>query len=239
MSVITLQDIIPPPRHDDIPWTKLILQEAGASTGPWVTIETLTLAPLDADPANPNARGITSENATLDEGWYRVFFEDADADQSTPTNPVQNKDEAFPTFTPSIGSVGALLHARTKDTNGNELGTFTSETRPTNTQVAQIIGTAVHNVGTALKGTIPAEWLPEAAEIAALKAAMLVELSFFPEQIRTGRSPYTEYKDLYDQKIQLIQEALLVAEPDPGQPSQGEPQWFFHPDRVPIGGVRW
>lgn len=239
MTVVTLQDIIPPPRHDNLPWTHIILQESAAETGPWSDIETFALAPVDTNPASPQARSITTENATLTEGWYRVFFRDADLDVSTPTFPVHNADEEFPLFSPSIQRVASLLHARTKNSSGVEIGTFDNNTRPTAVQVANIIGIAVHNVGSAFKGIVPAEWIPEATEIAALKSAMLIELSFFPEQVRTGRSPYAEYKDLYDQKIELMQNALLVVEPDPDTPSVGEPRWYFHPDRVPVGGIRW
>lgn len=34
-------------------------------------------------------------------------------------------------ITPSVANVAALLRARTKDVNGDEIGTFNDDTRPT------------------------------------------------------------------------------------------------------------
>ena len=39
---------------------------------------------------------------------------------------------------PSVADVGALLRVRTKDINGEEVGTFNDDTRPTSAQVIYI-----------------------------------------------------------------------------------------------------
>jgi hypothetical protein len=47
---------------------------------------------------------------------------------------------AFPIdIAPSVADVAALLRARTKDVNGEEIGTFNDDTRPTSAQVLTLI----------------------------------------------------------------------------------------------------
>jgi hypothetical protein len=103
-------------------------------------------------------------------------------------------------WAPSVADVGAVLRARTKDTNGNELGTFTDDTRPTEDQTGELIDTAVADIESEI-GTVPDELQDAARRAAAIGAALLVELSFFPEQITTGRSPYDQLKELYDARF--------------------------------------
>jgi hypothetical protein len=40
-----------------------------------------------------------------------------------------------------------------------------------------------------------------ARRVAAIGTALLVELSYFPEQTATGRSPYDQLKELYDARF--------------------------------------
>jgi hypothetical protein len=44
--------------------------------------------------------------------------------------------------------------------------------------------------------------------MAALYTAMLVELSYFPNQIGSDRSPYEKYKELYDEGMEALTEAI-------------------------------
>jgi hypothetical protein len=94
---------------------------------------------------------------------------------------------------PTVDEVGALLTARTVDRGGNELGTFTDETRPTSTQVEELIDMAVADIGSRVGGTIPETYWPEARRIAGLQAAALVESSFFPREIDSDTSAYRQY----------------------------------------------
>lgn len=71
----------PGARYDDKPWTQVRIDEAAASAGPWTTIDTLALDPIDLDPTAPSLREFTTEEGTLADGWYRVVFLDADGDQ--------------------------------------------------------------------------------------------------------------------------------------------------------------
>jgi hypothetical protein len=105
-----------------------------------------------------------------------------------------------PDWAPSPSDVGAVLRSRTKDTNGNELGTFTSDTRPTDGQVNELIETAVADLSSDV-GTVPDKLQDAARRLAAIGVAMLVELSFFPDQITNGRSPYAQLEALYEKRF--------------------------------------
>jgi hypothetical protein len=106
-------------------------------------------------------------------------------------------------WAPSAADVGAVLRARTKDTNGNELGTFNDDTRPTEDQVGELIDTAVSDIESEI-GTVPDQLQDAARRVAAIGTALLVELSFFPEQITNNRSPYDQLKELYDTRFSRL-----------------------------------
>ena len=81
--VVTLEDYRPSPRYDGEPWTDARIEEAPASTGPWVTLETQALTPVDADPSDPVYRNFTTELASdTPELWYRIVWVDAHASTS-------------------------------------------------------------------------------------------------------------------------------------------------------------
>ena len=116
-------------------------------------------------------------------------------------------------FRPTVADVAALLRARTKDVNGNEVGTFNDDTRPTSAQAANIIETACGEVQTVM-GVGPPAYLAEAAQaLSALRAAMLIELSYFPEQVRSDRSAYPEYASMYDSQSAALVSAASGAAP--------------------------
>lgn len=75
--VVTLQGLSPLPRYDSLPWTQAKIEESASNVGPWSVIDTITLLPVDADPAHPTVRNLTTPNAVLPGGWYRVSFTDA------------------------------------------------------------------------------------------------------------------------------------------------------------------
>jgi hypothetical protein len=94
-----------------------------------------------------------------------------------------------------------LLHARTVDDNGRELGTFTAATRPTDTQVTDLINQAADDVADAIGSDIPVDLYENAGNVAALGTAMLVEVSYYPEQVAAGRSPFAAYQSMYKDKL--------------------------------------
>jgi hypothetical protein len=105
-------------------------------------------------------------------------------------------------WAPSIADVGGLLRIRTRDRSGNLIGTFTDATQPSGDQVQSIINSVVGE----LQGTFgesPVDALVPTAKLAATyKAAMLVELSYFGDQITAGRSPFAQLQALYTDAFQ-------------------------------------
>lgn len=111
--------------------------------------------------------------------------------------------ETFP-WLPTADDVAALLRARTKDSTGRELGTWSDDTRPSTTEVESIIVLASRQtIGTTYDGG-PCDALVAAATC--YRAACIVELSYFPEQVRSDRSPYDELKQLLDETIVSLRE---------------------------------
>jgi len=91
-QVISFVHYTPAPRYDGVAWTAAEIQEATAALGAtWTTIDTHTLSPVDADPAHPQARDFTTDDASDTLGlWYRIVWLDASGAFS-PTFPVQNE----------------------------------------------------------------------------------------------------------------------------------------------------
>jgi hypothetical protein len=121
--------------------------------------------------------------------------------------------EVVPTETavpwrPTADEVARLLRARTKDATGTEVGAWTSDTRPSLSEVEDLIDQAVELMQ-ARTGTDLAEPCASGAHrLAGLLAAMLVELSYFPEQVNSDRSAYPEYKRLYDDGMNALAECI-------------------------------
>jgi hypothetical protein len=94
-QVVSFVDYTPAARFDGEPWTEVDIEEADTQdgdsvTGDWTVLETIALAPVDADPENPTSRSFTTSLAGDGELWYRLIFRDADDDEQQPTLPVQN-----------------------------------------------------------------------------------------------------------------------------------------------------
>jgi len=106
-----------------------------------------------------------------------------------------------------VEEVGAILRARTQDQNDQELGTFTSDTRPTDVEAERMIRQA-GNVVYGATGSPDALVCDTADQLKeqigywiSLLAAMLIELSYFPEQIGEERSAFEHYKELWDDDV--------------------------------------
>ena len=106
--VVSLEDYRPSPRYDALPWTQARIQEGTASVGPWNTLETQNLSPVDSDPANPAYRSFTTQLGTADAQWYRIVFLDATGDLGLPTFPVQNVADDRPVYA-SVSELALLL----------------------------------------------------------------------------------------------------------------------------------
>lgn len=109
---------------------------------------------------------------------------------------------------PTPDQVAQLLRARTKNSSGEEVGAWTSDTRPTLAEINGIIATAVNDLASSIGPVVPDACSSGATGTAALLAAMLVELSYYPEQVRSDRSAYQEYKALYDGQVVALQRCV-------------------------------
>lgn len=109
--VVSFSGYTPAPRYDAIPWTDVNVEEAALATGPWTVIDTIPLVPVDADPATPAARSVTTENGTADSLWYRLTFTDGSGDTSQPTATVQNTSLATAPYA-TVAELARILKIR-------------------------------------------------------------------------------------------------------------------------------
>lgn len=130
-------------------------------------------------------------------------------------------------WTPTLDAVGSILRARTRDTQGNELGTFNGSTRPTDVQVAELIATAVGDVASAVVVDVIEPLWGSASSVATYRAAMLVELSYFPEQVATGRSPYEQLRELYLDSLKSLVFRANDSTPGEGPGVPSPPSFAF------------
>jgi hypothetical protein len=103
--------------------------------------------------------------------------------------------------------------ARTRNTSGALAGVFNSETIPTGQQVAEMIDSAVALLMPRL-GEVPPILAEQAQALAALRAAYMIELAFFPEQTETGMSPYNALRMEFREELKAWDEAARGLEPN-------------------------
>lgn len=127
-------------------------------------------------------------------------------------------------YTPSRDAVATLVRTRTVDSNGNELGAFSVNTRPNIAQADAVILDAMNEAYPFFGLNIPdapgdktlpgydADALRKAASQAvAYRAAALIELSYFPEQVAAGRSPYQQYEDTWERMVKSLSSSIQEA----------------------------
>jgi hypothetical protein len=111
---------------------------------------------------------------------------------------------------PSVDQVALLLRARTKDSQGNEVGTFDADTRPTDLECEAQIDAAMGLVGVRFPPSsgMTAEQVTAFQALVAYRAAMRIEKSYFPEQVRTDRSAYAQLREEYLDDLQAFTESM-------------------------------
>lgn len=143
-------------------------------------------------------------------------------------------------YTPAVDAVGAMLRARTRTDTGVEVGTFNDDTRPTGEQVDGLIAQAVGDISNVIGEDLPNETLMNAAKsLSALGAAILVELSYFPEQVAHNHSPVATMERMYNARLKQLEEAVSEAggvdgEVVPG--SGGGPSYAYPEDQGGLVG---
>ena len=151
-----------------------------------------------------------------DEGeWIVVDEPEALVVTYTPPNLEPEAPDDGP-MTPTVADVARHLRARTKDHLGNEVGTFTDNTRPTAAQVLFEIPNGVRTVTSKIGveicegGDVEKQeaLYQDAKNHAAMATAMVIERSYFPEQIGTDRSPYNAIRDELKDGMKTLIEAV-------------------------------
>ena len=120
-------------------------------------------------------------------------------------------------YRPTIADVAVRLRARLRTRGGAAVDTFTTDTAPTAVQVDAIIDEALEEVAAEIGSNIPNVPVdpsdPDqtarnaAKRLVSLYAAMMVELSYFPEQVSTERSSYKQLKELFDTRLPKVKAA--------------------------------
>lgn len=130
-------------------------------------------------------------------------------------------DVAAIPWRPTIDDVAALIRARTKDASGNEVGTFNADTRPTDIEVERLISNGCAKVAAVVGWNLPEDAWEEAGHLAALLAACEAELSYWPEQVRSDRSPYAQLWAMYQYDIGPFAEFVGQLQPEGFASRQG------------------
>jgi hypothetical protein len=205
--VIQLVGYEPPSRDDNLPWTDAVIESAPASQGPWTELTSIVLNPQDGDPANPQVRNfaVNDVSGTTDT-WYRVYFKDGANRQSLPSTPITAAYRV--TYLPALHEVGAQNRTRTRTEGGFELGTFTSATRPTSAEVRDLIRSAGNTVAAKVGRDLHPKFAEAAKNLVILRTNMSIELSYFAEQVQSNRSPYAQWKELYDAELASLLEDI-------------------------------
>lgn len=183
--VISFPAVTPSARNDGVAWTSVLIEEAESPGSGWQDIITADLDPVDTDPANPEARSITVIGATLEVGWYRATFIDADGNEE-PTRPIRRTRSytAPDSITPTVADVSGLLYDMLLKEGGQQATAFDADTSPTDAQAQFFITQAVVEVLGRLQVDIPA--IPAAINlgkwVSTIHAARLIVRFFNSER---------------------------------------------------------
>lgn len=115
-------------------------------------------------------------------------------------------------YIPSVQEVATLLRARTRDANGNYVGTFDSTTLPTDTDATGLIELASDDVGEAIGPDIDTEFWDAAKVLVIYLAAANIELSYYPEQAAANNSMYDKLMERYNAKLEALSENIASEE---------------------------
>lgn len=108
---------------------------------------------------------------------------------------------------PSVLDVALVCRSRTRDSAGNELGTFTTATRPTATDVDGLIGIVAGQVAAVVagpSGVLAAPLQGEARAATIYGVAALIEEGFFPEQNQGPDAPAARHHQRYREALDQL-----------------------------------
>jgi hypothetical protein len=112
-------------------------------------------------------------------------------------------------FLPDPKDVAALLPGRTFNSSSREEGVFSTTTRPTEGQVQTLIYSAGNEVAARLGQDIEDDTLRAyARELVAIRAAMGIEIGFFPNETNTDQSAYEHLERLFETGLASLIDSL-------------------------------
>jgi len=116
----------------------------------------------------------------------------------------------FAEITPTLQMVADLVRTRLVEAGAAPADTFTSGTYPTAAQAQRLIDQAANAIWTQLPGSVAEPWAPAGQHLAALYAAILIEGSYFREQLTDDQVQL--YRDLLMQGIRGLGSAMGESE---------------------------
>ena len=105
--------------------------------------------------------------------------------------------------TPTVDDVAALERTRTIGAGGEDVGTFTDQTHPTNDEVETLTDEALDEVLGQLPDHIDPLWYPAIRRLVVLRAATSVEASYYREQ-----SPAAAWTERFATDLAALQRAI-------------------------------
>ncbi|HEX5592029.1 MAG TPA: hypothetical protein VFX35_01635 [Solirubrobacterales bacterium] len=213
--VLTLADFRPGERVDGVAWSQVRVEQADKPAGDWGAVKTLSLEPLDANPADPALRSVTIE---VEKDWVRLVFLDGEGGEDAPCPMVYAPG---PSFRPTLGQVSALMRARTYSSEGNAedpmsvlpgaalAGEFNATTRPTAEEVEdELIPAACSDLISEIGLAIPGFLIEEVRRAAALKTGAEIERSYIPEQADEGKTTYQTLRLTFEGQASSLRQRL-------------------------------
>ena len=132
-------------------------------------------------------------------------------------------------YKPTVDDVGALMFSRAHG-EYDTLTTFTSDTKPTATQVTATIDRAADLVSARIGLDVHVDLRPAAKTLVTLMTALLIEPGHFPDQARPEKSAWDQWRELYNDGIEALVEAVREkgagGDPGPADDAVG-PAWSF------------
>ncbi|HUB99102.1 MAG TPA: hypothetical protein VMS11_04695 [Solirubrobacterales bacterium] len=211
--VITLSDFRPSERVDEKAWIGARIEETDDPSGSWEEVESVTLDPVDEDPAEPTLRSFT---AAASKAWIRIVFLDEDGGEDAPSPMVF---VAGSPFRPTLAQVSAILRARTYSgaepdpdnpmdvlAGGVVLGEFVGDKAETIED--DLIPKACIDVERAVGRQVPGIYLDDARHIAAVRTASEIERSYIPEQASETKTIYQTLRMTFEEEATALRRRL-------------------------------
>lgn len=134
-------------------------------------------------------------------------------------------DSLYVGVIPDPDEIGSINRARTEDARGNALGTFTSATDPTDSDVAILAALAAGQVADTLGDDLSQEFVERARGAAAFYAAALVEQGAHEPRLQL----IDQWTKIADARVAAIAKLMASGAPDgqDGPQDAGLPVYSF------------